>query len=256
MTRLVWGEPEQRLFEVGADRGVVYTDDGIGVPWNGLISVSEAPSDGGVISAHYDGEKYFTQSSPGVFAGNVQAFTYPREMERFMGLHNGMRQQAKSEFNFSYRTATVSATDEVSYLIHLVYNAHLAPSGTAYNSESDNTSPVVFSWDFATRPMRLTDGTLASHFVIDPRFAYSWAYDELVDLIYGSENSSPTLPHPQVIVDLFEDASILKIIDNGDGTWTARGPDSAIKMLDSTTFSISWPSAVYIDKDTYKIRSL
>ena len=75
-------------------------------------------------------------------------------------------------------------------------------------------------------------------------------------MIYESSETSARLPEPQEIFDLFEDASILKITDHGDGSWTAEGPDEAIQMLDATSFEITWPSAVYLSSGTYRISSL
>jgi len=120
-------------------------------------------------------------------------------------------------------------------------------------SDSTDTSP--FSWNISTVPIKMGDVSSA-HLIIDPRFAYPWVIQELEDLLYGSSGNNPYLPPPEEILDLFEDASILKITDHGDGTWTAEGPDEAIRMLDSTTFEITWPSAVYIDSTTYRISSL
>jgi hypothetical protein len=64
------------------------------------------------------------------------------------------------------------------------------------------------------------------------------------------------LPDPQEIFDIFEANSILRVVDNGDGTFTVTGPDDAITMLDDTTFEIDWPSVVVIDSNTYEISSL
>jgi hypothetical protein len=80
--------------------------------------------------------------------------------------------------------------------------------------------------------------------------------EALEDVLYGTDDESPRLPSPEEVFEIFEENAILRIIDNGDGTWTAIGPDSAIEMLDSETFEITWPSAVYIDADTYTISSL
>ncbi len=76
------------------------------------------------------------------------------------------------------------------------------------------------------------------------------------DLLYGSASTAPRLPDPQEILDLFEEGAILKIIDHGDGTWTAIGPDDVVYMTDPDTFEINWPSVVYLDEDTYQVSSL
>lgn len=64
------------------------------------------------------------------------------------------------------------------------------------------------------------------------------------------------MPGMLEVVAMFENASLLKITDHGDGSWTAEGPDEAIQMLSPTEFEITWPSAVYLSSDTYRISSL
>jgi len=92
--------------------------------------------------------------------------------------------------------------------------------------------------------------------VISADVAYSSALSDLEDVLYGSATTDPRIPLPAEILSIFEENSILQIIDNGDGTWTAIGPSSAIIMLDSITFQIDWPSAVFIDANSYSIHSL
>ena len=75
-------------------------------------------------------------------------------------------------------------------------------------------------------------------------------------MLYGTNFTEPRMPSVSEIIEMFEAHSIMQIIDHGDGTWTAIGPESAIVMLDSTTFQITWPTAIYIDDVTYTISSL
>jgi hypothetical protein len=138
------------------------------------------------------------------------------------------------------------------YKIHLVYNAVVKPSSVVYS----NDAAATFKWDFTSIPVLIPDVALSAHFVIESSTAYSSTVAEIEDLLYGTESTDARLPSPSEIFEVFEKHSILRIIDNGDGSWTAIGPASAIVMLDSTTFQITWPSAVYIDAESYTIRSL
>jgi len=99
-------------------------------------------------------------------------------------------------------------------------------------------------------------GIVVSHFVIDTSVAYPAAVADLETILYGTETSDARLPDPFELFDFFESHSILLIVDHGDGTWTATGPDDVITMLDPTTFQISWPSAVYVDDVSYTLTSL
>ncbi len=41
MAVLTWDGIGQKFYETGLDRGVLYQEDGVGVPWNGLTAVDE-----------------------------------------------------------------------------------------------------------------------------------------------------------------------------------------------------------------------
>lgn len=257
MTRISWGSDDVRLFEIGVDRGVLYPDQGRGVPWNGLIAVDEAPSGSDVVENYLDGQKFATHRKVESFEATIEAYHYPVEFEPYDGHFSFRSSQRRRQFGFSYRTLVGNAElgQNYSYKIHLVYNALAAPSSRDYQSLSDSSEMIPFSWNISTIPIKMGDVSSA-HLIIDPRYAYPWVIEDLEKLLYGSNENEPYLPPPSEILELFEDASILRITDHGDGSWTAEGPDEAIQMLNPTTFEITWPSAVYIDAVTYRISSL
>lgn len=262
MTRLSWGEPGTRLYETGIDRGVFYPRDGVGVPWNGLIAVSEAPSGSDIISGHYDGEKFRQQRTSDSFSAEIKAYTYPKEMEEYDGnavlFDGGLKSSSNKRkiFNLSYRTLVGNDDgNESSYLVHLVYNAILTPSDKSFISAGSNTEAIPFSWKLDTVPNFLPTGEASAHLIVNPRIAYPWAVNALEDILYGTSDTDPSFPSMTEVIELFENASILRITDNGDGTWTADGPDEAFNIV-GDYFEITWPSAVYIDTVTYKISSL
>lgn len=256
-SRLVWDDPDKRLYETGIDRGVFYPQGGVGISWNGLISVSENPSGADVSENHYDGEKYRFNRGVESFSANLEAYTYPIDFQLYDGTQQIITQQNRKYFGLSYRTFIGNTVKPDSgYKIHLVYNALASPSSKSYNSMGDSVDPIKFSWDISTIPVLLSSGEITSHLIIDSTIAYPWALTTLEDILYGSGFSDPRLPSINEVLGIFEDASILKITDHGDGRWTADGPSDAIRMLDATTFEITWPSAVYIDDVTYRISSL
>lgn len=258
MSRLVWGEPGKRFYETGVDRGVFYPVKGVGVPWNGLMAVSEAPSGEDLSEGYYDGEKFRQQRMGESFSAKLAAFSYPKEFEEYDGLTSiGHAQQKRKMFRLSYRTRVGNAEDpNATYKIHLLYNAVASPSIRSFNSLGSNVNSAPFEWQIDTIPEILSTGEFSAHLIVDETLAYPWAIAALEDILYGSVSSDPRFPEIQEVIDLFENASILRITDNGDGTWTADGPEWAIQMLDADTFEITWPSAVYIDTDTYRISSL
>lgn len=252
MTRLRWDDIRQRTWESGVDRGVLYPPGAPGVPWNGLISVNEATDQAEVVEMYYDGQKFRQYGLPGEFVATLEAYTYPPEFEPYDGFDNGLTQQRRQSFGLSYRTMV----NERAYKIHLVYNALTAPSGLDHESISEDIDPGSYIWGISTTPIPITGVKASAHLVIDSRIAYPSVVSAFEDLLYGSDAAIATLPSPVEVLEFFESRTILRIVDHGDGTWTATGPDEAIQMLDSTTFEITWPSAVYIGPETYRISSM
>jgi hypothetical protein len=242
MTRLVWDQVTERDYETGLDRGVFYPLNGPGHVWNGLQSVEESPSEADFRPRYLDGKKIGNRGRKGEFSATVKAFTYPTTFSS--GL---VTPQRRSHFGLSYRIKTDNG-----YKIHLVYNALATPSNGNYVF-NDETS---FSWSLTTRGITMPDGTNVSHLVIDTNEGYSWTIEALENALYGTEEAAPRLPTPAEVLEIFEENSILRIIDHGDGTWTAIGPDDVISMLDPTTFQIDYSTAVYISEDAYTIHSL
>lgn len=235
MTRLSW---TSREYDSGLSYGVFYPQNTPGESWTGLVSVQEAEPYSENQVRYVDGQKMYVGGRRGEFSGTIEAFTYPSSF-----FDDPLTQRLKKRFGLSYR---------VSDKIHLVYNILIkSPSHTTQQLDTD-----PFSWDFTTLAIPIPGNRMSAHLIIDERKAYSWTLTQLEDILYGSDTADARLPSPEEVLAIFDDNSILKVIDHGDGSFTVEGPDEAIQMLDSTTFEITWPSAVYIDTETYSISSL
>lgn len=266
MAELTWGNPGSRYFEAGVDRGVLYLPGEEGVAWTGLISVSESPSGGEATPYYLDGVKYTNSASAEEFEATIEAYTYPDEFavcDGTVSLEQETKglfatQQKRKPFGLSYRTRVGNddASTDHAYKIHIIYNAMANPSQKNYETLSDDTEAMPLSWDITTTPISIPGVYYSSHLIVDSRTAYPWAMEAIEKVLYGSEDTPPVLPTPQELIDLFVENALLKITDNGDGTWTAEGPDEAITMLSTTEFQISWPSAEYVDTTSYTISSL
>lgn len=256
MTRLSWGEPGTRIYETGIDRGVFYPREGKGVPWNGLLAVSEAPSGSELLELYYDGEKALAQRSGGSFSARMTAYSYPQEFEEYDGVLLGNSQQPRKTFGLSYRTRIYDDSGNEYYLIHLVYNVLASASSKAYSSINASVEGTPFDWELQTIPEFLPTGEFSAHVIVDPRIAYSWAVTAFEDIVYGSESTASRMPSMLEVVALFENASIFKVTDNGDHTFTIDGPADAVKSLGDNLWELNWPSVVQIDTHTYNISSL
>lgn len=211
MARLTWNDVGDRFFETGVDHGVLYLADEIGVPWTGLISVTENPSGGEAQPYYYDGIKYANIAAAEEFEATLEAFGCPVEFypcEGTVAVQNGLfvTNQPRKQFGLSYRTMIGSDTmgTNAGYKIHLVYNALAAPATKTHTTISaDANEPTKFSWDITTLPPVLTGLRPTAHFVIDTRRTDNTHLNALEDLLYGSSSNDPYLPTAQEIYDLF-----------------------------------------------------
>jgi len=262
VTRLNWGTPGSRQYETGVDRGVLYVGVQAGVPWVGLSSVDESPS-GGENKAYYmDGVKYLNVSSAEEFEATINAFTYPPEFAQCDGtaeVRSGLfvTHQRKKQFGFSYRTTLGNDTegDGHGYKIHLVYNALAAPSQRSYSTTSNSTEPTSFSWNITTKPPAMAGYRRTAHIVIDSRDTDVVVLKAVEDALYGDELNSPRLPSLSELKEMYDQLFDLVVVDNGDGTYTATGPDSVIQVLNDEIWQITSPAAVNIDDDTFTLTS-
>lgn len=245
MAILSWDEIGNRLFTTGIDRGVLYPRTSAGVVWNGLVSIDEAPSGADSTDIYIDGQKFLASKSVESFGFTISAFTFPDEFQEGV------------PFNFCYRVRSGNDTDgtDHGYKLHIVYNAVAAPSQTAYSTISDSLTPSDFSWDVTTVPVAIPGQRASAHLIVDSLGAYSAALSDLETILYGTPFDDPRLPSMSEMLDFFNAHSILVIIDNGDGTWSASGPDDIVYMTDSETFEIDYFTAVYISAEEYTVHS-
>lgn len=197
MPQLVWNETGTRLFEAGVDRGVLYTSDGTGVAWNGLLAVKESPSGGEPTAYYLDGVKYLNTASRKEFQGSIEAYTYPDEFAEYDGweiLDNGLAvdEQQRKPFGLSYRTLLGNdiAGQDLGYKIHLVYNALATPTEKEYSTISEELDPLTFSWDFTTTPVKAEGLTPLSHLVVDSTKTNPTQLRFIEDYIYGKESET------------------------------------------------------------------
>lgn len=211
MTRLQWGQPTERLYEIGLDRGVLYLPSVPGVAWSGLISVTESPSGGDPRPLYIDGMKYLNLASAEEFEATIVAFDSPPEFAPCDGVasvQNGLfaTQQPRASFGLSYRSRIGNDSEgpDHGYKIHLVYGALAGPSQRVNNTLGDTAAPSSFSWHITTLPPAVTGYKRTAHFVIDSRYTDAELLADVEDILYGDVSSSPTLPDPDDLIALFD----------------------------------------------------
>lgn len=230
MTAVVWDAIGDKKFETGVDHCVLYPlnsetgDYDTGFAWNGITAVNEKP-DGAAANPQYaDNIKYLNLLSAETFGGTIEAFIYPDEFGACDGTQTPISgvvvgQQTRQTFGLSYRTVEGNDLSSVAgYKIHLVYGALAAPSEKDYGTINDSPAAVQFSWDFTCTAVPVTDMLPTCLVVIDSTKVDSGALSDLLELLYGTEGTDPSLPSPDDVIALF----------SGSVTVTAEPPAPTI----------------------------
>lgn len=219
MSKIVWDQTGERLYETGVDRGVLYPrqEDGLyskGYAWNGLINISENPSGAEASPLYADNIKYLSLMSAEEFAFGIEAYMSPEEFDECDGsasIATGVYigQQARKVFGLSYRTLIgndVDGTDH-GYKIHLVYGGQAAPSSKSYGTVSDNPEAITMSWDVTTTPVSVTGFKPTAHVVIDSTKVDASKLAAIEEILYGTESVEARLPLPEEIITIVGSAA-------------------------------------------------
>ncbi len=263
MTKIIWDEVGERIYQAGIDHGVLYLHDGTVAVWNGLVDLEES-SNAELKSFYLDGVKYLENLLPGDFIGKLKAFTYPDEFDAVNGLVNvapGLTyyEQPPKSFNLSYRTLIGNDIEgtEFGYKIHILYNILAKPEANTYQTfQESNIEPVAFTWSLTGTPPKIDRLRPTVHVSIDSRTTPSDILKLIEDILYGTATTGPSLLPITEIGEIFGYRGGLVIIDHGDGSWSALDEsDTYISMTDSTTFEIDGADVTYLDPETYTISS-
>lgn len=262
MTRIIWDEVGKRRYESGVDRGVLYVDNA-GVPWNGLISVNEAPTGGAAIPYYMDGEKYLVSGKPEEFEATIAAYYSPQQFDACDGsLQFGApgivaSQQRRKPFGLCYRTKIGSDTggQDFGYTIHIIYNARAEPTQRNYRTLGDTVDPLALSWSLTTKPVKLPGLRSAAHISIDSTAVDPQGLEAIENVLYGDADYAPRLITPQEIIDIFQHPFDFTVTANLDGTYTIAGPLANVEPLGGGLYKIENDTVVILDPDTAEISS-
>lgn len=213
MSKLVWDQTSEKLYETGVDRGVVYPQVAGAYPkgaaWNGLISATLTPSGAEPTPLYANNHKYVTLMSVEELGGTIEAYTYPDEFAECDGsasLAEGVRigQQKRKAFGFTFRNKIGSDTDEaLGYKIHLIYGALPSPSEQTNTSVNDSPDAKTMSWEYTTTPVELEGYSPTSHIEIDSTKVDAEKLAALEAILYGTEEKEAYLPLPDEVAEIF-----------------------------------------------------
>lgn len=213
MSKLVWDQTGERLYETGVRNGVLYIPTaGVyskGVAWNGLTAVTESPSGAEATPLYADDIKYLNLMSTEEFGATIEAYTYPDEFAECDGsaaLVDGVYigQQARKTFGLCYRTTLGNDVDgnDYGYKLHIIYGCLAAPSEKGYATINDSPEAITFSWEVTTTPVNVTGAKPTASITIDSTKADAAKLAALEDILYGDESEEARLPLPDEIKTL------------------------------------------------------
>lgn len=220
MSKLVWDNAGERLYETGVKKCVLYPMvKGAypkGVAWNGVTAITESPSGAEASPIYADDIKYLNLLSNEEFGATIEAYTYPDEFAACDGsatLVEGVAlgQQKRNTFGLCYRTVLGNdeESNDYSYKLHIIYGCLAAPSEKAYATINDSPEAITFSWEISTTPVTVGDGSKfkptanitidASKFTTEEQKAKLAALEAV---LYGTDDAEASLPLPDKIAEI------------------------------------------------------
>lgn len=212
MPAITWDDTGKKVYETGVDHGVLYPVDpktgaySTGVPWNGLVSVTEAPSGAENNPQYADNIKYINLRGAEEFGGTIEAFTYPDEFAQCDGTAVptegvSIGQQTRTNFGMSYRTLLGNDTlnTEFGYKLHLMYGLSASPSEKQYQTLNDSPEAITFSWEFSSTPAPVKGMKPTSVITINSTKVDATKLKALEALLYGGAGSAK-LPTPDEVL--------------------------------------------------------
>ena len=199
------GVSQVALFPMGSD-GTYET----GVAWSGVTGIDENPSGADATDLYADDIKYATLRSAERFEFTISAYDYPdewaecdgsAEVEDCPGVYLG--QQGRKAFGLVYKTKIGDDTHpgmDKGFKLHVIYNSTASPSSRSYATINENPDAITFSWEADSTPVDVTGHKATCEITIDSTKANSTKLEDLIDLLYGTANSTSQLPTPDTVL--------------------------------------------------------
>ena len=217
MSAIVWDAVGEKYYEAGCSKGVLYTQTGengayaTGVPWNGLINVSESPSGAEPTPLYADNVEYASMMSAEKFAATIEAYMAPEEFDKCDGVAEIAKgvtvgQQNRVGFGLCYRTEVGNdvAGLEKGYKIHIIYGCKASPSEKSYGTINDNPDAITFSWSVNATPVDIPGKKPSATITIDSRTVTKEVLEAIEAKLYGGTDAEATLPTPAELIELIK----------------------------------------------------
>lgn len=208
---ITWDEAENRLYEYGVSKGVLFPmeDSGAyaeGEAWNGLINVTDNPEGADITKLWADGIEYAGIRGAEEYHNSIEAYTYPPAFAAcdgsatpIEGMYVG--QQPRKKFGLCWRTEIGNAnTDTLGYKLHVAYSLSASPTEKSHDTVNDSPDAQTFSWDAEGTPVPMTGYKPTAKLEFDSTKLGAAKMKALEDILYGSTTAASRLPTPNEIL--------------------------------------------------------
>lgn len=217
MSKLQWDQTGDRNYHAGIHSVALFTSDptaasgyATGVAWNGVTSIAESPSGAEATDLWANDSKYGSIRSSEQFGGTIEAYMSPEEFDACDGsatIGSGVviHQQTRKPFGLAYKEYLGNDTEGMDHgeILHLIWNATASPSEQTHETVNDSPDISPLSWEFDTTPVNVPGYKPTSHIEFRSAKMGAAAWQQINDLVYGSENSEATLPTIDTILSQF-----------------------------------------------------
>lgn len=201
MSKLQFDQLGEKKYKTGVEKGVLFVsnDDGQykkGVAFNGLINFNHNPEGAEANDFYADNIKYLVIRSAENFKASMTTYYTPEEFDECDGtklLVPGVkiRGQARRAFGFAYLSNIGNDTvgDAYGKILHLIYGCTVNPSEEAHETINDSPAPQELSYDISSTPIPVDGYKAISCIEIDSTQVTKEKWDELIDMVYGTDAS-------------------------------------------------------------------
>ena len=210
MSKLVWDQTGDRLYETGVEQVALYQQSGgaypKGVAWNGVTALNLAPSGAEPTALYANNRKYLTLMSVEELGFTIEAYTYPDEWAEcdgsatvVPGVYIG--QQPRKPFGLVAKTMIGNDTEGIKhgYKLHLIYGALASPSEQENATINDSPEAKTMSWECSTTPVNVANFEPTSYICIDSTTVEAQKLTALEKILYGDAATEPKLPLPDEV---------------------------------------------------------
>ena len=220
MSKLVWDQTGERLYETGVKNAVLYPQEAggtypKGVAWNGVTAITESPSGAEATPLYADDIKYLNLMSNEEFGATIEAYMYPDEFAVCDGSASiakgvSIGQQPRKAFGLAYKTTLGNDTEsnDHGYKLHIIYGALAAPSEKAYATINDSPEAITFSWELSTTPVNVAGHKPTASVTIDSTKVDAEKLAALEAILFGSEDTEARLPLPDEIITVMGEEQV------------------------------------------------